>query len=346
MAATISTEPVTRTPLEDFLRDYVETIGGAWDEVEPQVYDLLLPAEGRSNLEAAESGVVRVAFDPEAIPEHPGAQLASFGTPFVNSLLTDAMERGRFAEFHTVGLNLMPHDLAPRVRRVITLVDGLTLQVARVRPMLFHQAVYWFEAEFVSDQKEQEIIPVAIDLHYGRQVRHLEQLLDHSRLSDIPAQPLPEIRRLSVTAAYPSAREEALRTFATMANTRNRELHERLDRQIGRMERYYADLRSEVAEQEKACQGAVRNQAQAKETPLRGAGEDDPVSKFAAPAGVGARGTAADLGTPPEEHATGPSAAAATAGRPTAKAARRLPRGWGEGNCPAGTGLGPTRGSG
>ena len=70
MDAVTTSPPVTRTALEDFLRDYVETVGGAWDEVEPQVYDLLLPAE-------TAGGVVRVTFDPEALPEHPGAQLAS-----------------------------------------------------------------------------------------------------------------------------------------------------------------------------------------------------------------------------------------------------------------------------
>ena len=32
------------SPLEVFLREYLETAGGVWDEVEPQVYDVLLPA--------------------------------------------------------------------------------------------------------------------------------------------------------------------------------------------------------------------------------------------------------------------------------------------------------------
>ena len=32
------------SPLESFLREYLETTGGVWDEIEPQVYDVLLPA--------------------------------------------------------------------------------------------------------------------------------------------------------------------------------------------------------------------------------------------------------------------------------------------------------------
>src|SRR5262249_33034961 len=67
------------TPLEEFVRTYLETIGGAWDEVEPQVYDVLLPAgEAAPPLPPAANGLPRITFDPEALPEHSGAQLASF----------------------------------------------------------------------------------------------------------------------------------------------------------------------------------------------------------------------------------------------------------------------------
>ena len=50
------------TPLETFVRDYVETAGGVWDEVEPEVYDILLPAADPS---AAIDLQIRIAFDPE-----------------------------------------------------------------------------------------------------------------------------------------------------------------------------------------------------------------------------------------------------------------------------------------
>jgi hypothetical protein len=269
MTATANELATPRSPLEDFVRDYVETVGGAWDEVEPQVYDVLLPADG--------GGVLRLAFDPEALPEHPGAQLASFGTPLIDRVLADAVRRGRSARLYLVGLNRAPHDLAVRVRRGLTLGERLQFRLERVRALHFAQAVYWFEATFVSDQKEQEIMPVALDLHYGRQVRHLEQLLDHARLAERPAQPLAEARRLSAAAAYPLARERVLRSLATLANTRSRELAERLDRQVARMGRYYSDLRGELEEQarrgrrgeEGAAKRAARREALDREERLR-----------------------------------------------------------------------------
>ena len=89
-----TTQSTAAAPLEEFLRDYAETIGGAWEEVEPQVYDVLIPsAEAPSPLDAASQQIVRVTFDPEALPEHPGAQLASFGTPLIDRWLADAVAR-------------------------------------------------------------------------------------------------------------------------------------------------------------------------------------------------------------------------------------------------------------
>jgi hypothetical protein len=232
------------SPLETFVRDYVEVTGGVWEEVEPQVYDVLLPPEtGGSDVP------LRLAFDPEALPEHPSAQLASYGTPLIDRFLADAVQRGSSACFWMIGLNLTPHDLAGRARRALTLPPDVSLTVESVRALYCAQAVFWFQATFVSDQKVQEILPVALDLHYGRQVRHLEQLLDPSRLAESPAEFMPEARRLSLAAAYPLARERVLRTLAALANTRGREQGEHMERQIHRMRRYYIDLREELDQQ-------------------------------------------------------------------------------------------------
>jgi hypothetical protein len=247
MDADLKSPGSSPAPLEAFLRDYVETTGGVWDEVEPQVYDLML-AEGGG---AGEPEMVRLAFDPEAIPEHPGAQLASYGTPLIDRLLADAVNRGRHLELYRVGLIPAPQGVEDRLRRAAILPPGHALKVERARPLHFPQAVFWFEATFVSDQKEQDLLTVAIDVHYGRQVRHLDELLDRAHLAERPWTPLAEAPHPGLSTAYPIARDRVVRTLSALANTYHRELHERLGRQLERIGRYYADLRAEVEEQAK-----------------------------------------------------------------------------------------------
>ena len=193
-------------------------------------------------------------------------------------------------------------------------------------PLHFPQAVFWFEATFVSDQKEQELLPVAVDLHQGRQVRHLERLLDHAHLGESPWSPLPEARHGGLASAYPLARDRVVRTVAALANVRVRELGERLDRQIARMTRYYADLRAEMEEQ-----------AERARDPRRGHGQ---VGREAR--GPRSRGAPADRRASPEGDAEGPPATDQPAGGPPAQAAdpgdHPRPR---IGPDPPGTGLGP-----
>ncbi len=236
----------TRSPLEEFLRDYAETLGGAWEEVEPQVYDLLVPGvDSESKLDAA-GNILRIAFDPEALPEHPGAQLASFGTPLVDGLLADAMRRGRHARLYFLGLNLHAREVPARVRRAVSSPPKMELRCERVRPLYFPQAVFWFQATFLSDQKEQEVLPVALDLHYLRLVRHLDKLLDFARLASRPPACLPEPRRSGLAAAHAAAQAEIVRALGPMANVRQRDLQARLERQVSRLTAYYADLRREL----------------------------------------------------------------------------------------------------
>src|SRR5258708_35218580 len=141
------------SPLEAFMRSYLDTVDGVWDEIQPQVYDVLLPDA------VAERGgsMVRVTFDPEALPEHPAAQFASFGTPFIDHLLAAAVGRGRLAHFFMVGLNLSPHDLAGRVGPAMTPPAPPRLGIRNVPGLHLPHAGLWCPGGFVSDQRAHAI---------------------------------------------------------------------------------------------------------------------------------------------------------------------------------------------
>ena len=234
IANRLSATPLT--PIEQFLRDYLEARGGMWDEIEPQVYDVLL-----------EPDLLRVAFDPEALPEHPQAQLAAFGSPLLDRLLCDAGSRWNSAACYRIGLHLAPFNLEARIAQTFSLSPGATIELLKSRAMYFPQAVFWFKATFTSDQKEDAVLPIGIDLHQLREVRQLDGVLEFDRLSREPETPLPEAPHRGLIAGYRLALANAARSVGALANARRRDWSGTLQKQIGRMRGYYQRQREEAA---------------------------------------------------------------------------------------------------
>ena len=226
-------------PLEEFLIEYVDTVGGLADEIEPQVYDVLMPDA---------NAPMRVAFDPDALPEHPSAQLLTFGSPLLDELLEKAQSRGRIGFTYLDDVHVTPHALIERVRRELILPDGVTLQLASMRPLYVTHSLFWFEVTYLGDEKEQAMYPVAVDRHYGRQVRYLDALLDGERFSEIRRWHYPDAKSLPLDQCYLNARQAVARTIHAEANARQHQRQSSLVEQTDRMKRYYADLRAELTE--------------------------------------------------------------------------------------------------
>jgi hypothetical protein len=226
-------------PLEQFLLEYVDAAGGIADEIEPQVYDVLLPDADKP---------LRLAFDPEALPEHPTAQLVTFGSALLDQLLGEAQTNGRIALAYLDDVHLTPYSLDQRVRRDLILPPHTSLNVDAVRALYVTSTLFWFETTYSSDEKEQAVHPVAVDRYYGRLVRYLEPLLEGDRLSEIRRYAYPDAPAVPLGQAYLQARERLVRTVTAEANSRKHNLLAHQAQQRERMTRYFADLRAELTE--------------------------------------------------------------------------------------------------
>lgn len=225
------------TLLEQFLRDYTEAAGGVWDEIEPQVYDVLW---------ADQDQPLRLTFDPEALPEHPTAQLLTFGLPLLDELLGAAHMRGQMAQVYYDDLNLQPYRLGQQVRRDLSVPPGIELELSPPRPYYVAHTIFWFEASYLGDEKTQAIISAAVDRCYGRLVRHLDPLLADEGLSEDQRWPFPDALAIPLAQAYQLARERVVRSVVVEANGQQRARQAHATREIARMERYFADMAEEL----------------------------------------------------------------------------------------------------
>ena len=235
-------------PLEQFLIDYVDAVGGLADEIEPQVFDVLMPDVEDPAFSAWADTPQRIAFDPDALPEHPSAQLFTFGSALLDELLARAKTRWQIGLAFLDDVHLQPYTLAQRVARDLVLPDQLTLRVENIRPLYVTHSVFWFEVTYLGDEKEQALYHIAVDRYYGRQVRYLDALLNGERFTDTRRWAFADARSAPVDRAYLTAREAVVRTVSAEVNTRLHQTQARLVEQTEQMKRYYADLRAELVE--------------------------------------------------------------------------------------------------
>jgi hypothetical protein len=230
----------TATPLETFLQSYTEAVGGVWEEVEPQVYDVLLP-------DAPDS--TRLAFDSDALDEHPTAQFFTFGSAVMEDFLEKATAHGNIAEAYINTAHLPSQGAAywlQRLKRELTVPEGAEIRLLSLRPMNVLHLVCWFEVTFLSDEKEQALYSAAVDRHYGRQVRYLDTVLHDGTMESIRRTLYPAAKTISIEEAYLLTRERVLRTLGADVNTRRSDMEGRLQRQTRRISNYFEDLRDEL----------------------------------------------------------------------------------------------------
>jgi len=228
-------------PLEQFLIEYVDAVGGLADEIEPQVYDVLLPDANAPQ---------RIVFDPDALPEHAhaSAQLLTFGSALLDDLLARAQQRGQIGLAFLDDAHLQPHALAQRITRDLVLPEAISLRIENIRPLYVTHSLFWFEVTYLGEEKEQALFPLAIDRYYGRQVRYLDQLLNSERLTDTRRWSFADAQSLPLDQMYLAARDAIVRTVRAEINTRQHQTQIHWVEQTARMKKYYADLRAELAE--------------------------------------------------------------------------------------------------
>ncbi len=244
--------------LESFVLRYIEHVGGIFEEIEPQVYSVLAPEPLGHDLGSS------ITFDPEALADHPAAQLLAFGNPALDALFERAQVHNRVARTYVRGLNAHPHDVEALAERGLMLATGTTLRAVSHRPLHHLSALFWFQALFASDEKVQQTYEVGIDLYYKRPARHLAKLireqLDSDLFGDAPAVAYPEAAVATLTEAYAQARDEATLGVTVSAHERLNELQRVLTLETTRINRYFDDSRSELDERA-ARTGAAEDQA-------------------------------------------------------------------------------------
>ncbi|MEZ4630131.1 MAG: hypothetical protein R2880_05380 [Deinococcales bacterium] len=232
------------SPLESFILDYLDRVGGAWERLEPQLYQALLPQVVLKRLKLfSVDEELLLSFDPEALADYPKAELIVFGNPLLDQILADAKSYGQSAEIYLSGFDLHPYKLEAMIEKIM----GVRVLELKQRPLMCRYAWFWFEVSLTSDEKEQDLIPVILDMQLGDKANHLPEVLERFHQLDEPVYPYPDAPMLHLTELYERARQLASGSAMQLARRRKEELDLRADHEELRIKSYFEDLHEELS---------------------------------------------------------------------------------------------------
>ena len=222
----------------DFVLRWIDATGGLAEAAGPELFEVASAAPL-----AGFEGLSAVTGDIETAREQPGVELASPGSPLVDAVAREDRGAGRAARVFVVGLDAEhPGDPARAFR-----FGDAAVAVVSVRAYEHRLALFAFHLVFESDEREEDVVEVGVDLGNGRVLRRAAEAVLAASWSEERLEAWPLAPLIPIATAYESACEELRHRTSATVTARQAELERLFRAEAARIARYYDDLAEEIA---------------------------------------------------------------------------------------------------
>ena len=251
--------------LRDFVLGYFQQRGAAIEPVAYGFYDVLLPDELATQLDAP--ALQRLAFDEafetESLTMGTGIDPVTrlhYGHPLVESLAQVAHQTPACAHLHINTIRLDKHSIAEPARRALGFPNARLVEIPdeKVLPRLCHYVCFNFKAALVTDEKHEQLVSAVMNAQTGQAVTDFSQIERRTVLeaqSSFPfTEPLSPAWRPDAPPLSNPVLAELLRRATSAARdtlapalealTRRAARHLELDR--ARLTQYYEEVRQDL----------------------------------------------------------------------------------------------------
>ncbi len=242
---------VETVSVSDFISRCVGAAGGMVETRPDGLLDALLPEPFTASVGGR--GLVTLALDSDALAMGQGAEPATIGSPFVDSLIAFASGRGNIAAARITPTWVRKKGLREALEREVTFLNCRVREDDR--PPVIRDSFYVlfdFRLTYISDERREQLLTVPVDLH-SLQINHLlAERLGQVLIEPDDPPPPGAFRTESVAAAYERAKEMVRqRAFAECLAFQTR-LTKRFEVEHGRVSGYYRQIDDDLTRREAA----------------------------------------------------------------------------------------------
>jgi len=243
--------------LQDFVLAYCEEIGGLIERPAYGLVDLLLPDEIARRLGTAP--LTRLAFTEETAAAHPEATHLTYGHPLLEGVVEDMRGRGLALRRYVNQVRLARSGLLQLIKNELAFPNAWlrSLENAVEAPRTHYYVRFNFKAALITDEKQEELASVLMNLHTGRPAWELETqdilpLEPEYRLRPMHEAPLawrPELPFHSperLTWLQEKAGQAVARKLAPTIKSLQQRTARRLELDRARLEAFYDDTAADL----------------------------------------------------------------------------------------------------
>jgi hypothetical protein len=228
----------------EFIVDCIDRAGGVAERRESDVIEALLPAALAAGCVERE---VTLGLAPEALEREPRAELATIGSPFLDSLIAHAAAHGTASVGQLAPGRLRKKGLREEVERTL-LFSGCRVRYDAGDPVVLrsYTVQFNFKVSFLTDERRERLYIVPVNLWSNQANLPLVEHLAAASPAGAPPDSLPDAARVPISDAYATA-QRALRRLVVEEIARHQDrIRKRFGVEYLRIGDYYEQVAREL----------------------------------------------------------------------------------------------------
>jgi tetratricopeptide (TPR) repeat protein len=150
--------------IRSFVTKCLESVGALVEFPEYDYAEVLIPDEFVEHFDG--EGYFGLSFDFDVARRHEDSEFVTYGSYFLDKVIDLASQRGLTCSRHIVDENVGGRTLPQKIKGKIAFRNCRATFLANV-PVIYHYVLFNFKVSYISDEREDRIIKVLVNLNTG-----------------------------------------------------------------------------------------------------------------------------------------------------------------------------------
>jgi tetratricopeptide (TPR) repeat protein len=239
----MSHEDADVVKIRSFVTKCLESVGTLVEFTAYNYAEVLIPDELTDYFDG--ENYYKLAFDFDVARLHEEAEFVTYGSYFLDKVIDLASQKGLTCKRHIADENLELRNLPQKIANKVTFRNQRMTFVAN-SPVLYHYLLFSFKVSYVSDEREDQIIKLLVNLNTGHVDNKMLESIGSAFFTDNPHTNYGAENMQSVDCAYKVATEALEEQIQPRIHDIQNKIKIRLAGEKNRITEYYDQIDSEL----------------------------------------------------------------------------------------------------